>query len=317
MSDDHSNQPISILMERAKEDFDIALRKGFWRSFWSWFSQSDNHLLPFDEIRKNLPFQGQHGLGMQQVPLDNIVGSVGRYQDFDRAFLPRYAFLRPRWVSIDSAQLQDIILPPIDVYKIGEVYFVKDGNHRVSVARQRGQAFIDANVTEIDSTIPITPQTNIDDLIRECEKFEFFVKTELDRLRLGVEIEFTLPGGYKRLLEHIDVHRWFMGEARQAPVVYSEAVSSWYDDVYLPMKRVIDCDQVLKNFPNRTVADLYIWIIEHRWYLREEYQKDISMQEAAEHYTREYAEKPFRWLMDLVNWTTRRLAGGEEETKRH
>jgi hypothetical protein len=178
------------------------------------------------------------------------------------------------------------------------------------VARQHGQAFIDANVTEIVSPIPISPQVNIDELIREFDKLEFFKNTQLDLLHPEVEIEFTLPGGYSRLLEHIAVHRWFMGEARQAPVGYSEAVTSWYDEVYLPMIRVIESDQILKNFPNRTVADLYIWIIEHLWYLREEYKQDISMLEAAEHYAKEYSEQPFRWLMGLVNWATRQLAGG-------
>ncbi len=313
MSDENDNRLTSLLFhERARADFEVALRKGFWRSIWSWFTQSDNNLLPFDEIRKNLPIGGQHSLGMRQIPLDKIVGSVGRYQDFDRAFLPRYGFLRPRWVSIDSAQLQDIILPPIEVYKIGEVYFVKDGNHRVSVARQRGQAYIDANVIEIATPIPITPQTNIDELIRQTEKIVFFDKTKLYQLRPDVKIDFTLPGGYSRLLEHIDMHRWFMGEARKAPVPYPEAVTSWYDEVYIPMVQVIEYNQIIKGFPTRTEADLYIWIIEHLWYLREEYQEDVSMQEAAQHYAKAYAEQPLRWLMDLARWASRRLVGAEE-----
>src|SRR5512136_1482373 len=138
MTDEHEDYKEAsspFLNARARADFEGALRKGFWRSVWSWITQSDNRLLPFDEIRKQLPLRGQHDIGMQQILLDKVVGSVGRYQDFDKAFLPRYRFLRSRWVSIDSAQMQDIILPPIDVYKIGEVYFVRDGNHRVSVAR--------------------------------------------------------------------------------------------------------------------------------------------------------------------------------------
>jgi len=313
MGDENDDRISSLIFtERARADFETALRKRFWRSIWSWFTQTNNNLLPFDEIRKALPIRGQHELGMKQIPLDKIVGSVGRYHDFDRAFLPRFPFLRSRWVSIDSAQLQDVVLPPIDVYKIGDVYFVRDGNHRVSVARQRSQAFIDANVVEIVSPVPLTPQTNIDEMIRQVEKIEFFEKTRLDKLRPGVQIEFTLPGGYSKLLEHIDVHRWFMGEARKSPVPYDEAVMSWYDEVYLPMVHVIECNEILKNFPNRTEADLYIWIIEHLWYLREEYQEDISMQQAAEHYAKEYAQPPLRWLMDLAHWAIRRLSGSDE-----
>ncbi len=250
---------------------------------------------------------------MRQIPLDHIVGSVGRYHDFDRAFLPRYSFLQSRWVSIARAQLQDINLPPIEVYKIGDTYFVKDGNHRVSVARERGQAFIDAYVTEIATPVPITPETDINELIRQTEKIDFYEKTNLGTLRPDQRIEFTLPGGYCKLQEHIDVHRWFMGEQRNGPVSYEEAVTSWFDEVYLPMVRVIQDNQIMKNFHNRTEADLYLWIIEHMWYLREEFQQDISMEEAATHYAQTYSEHPFRWLMDLTRWASKRLSGSDVE----
>ncbi len=115
----------------------------FWRSVLGWFNKSSNQLLAFDEIRKYLPVHGQYDVGVRQIPIDKIVGSVGRYNDFDRAFLPRHRHIRSRWISIDLAKLRDIELPPIEVYKIGEVYFVKDGNHRVSVAREKGQKYIE------------------------------------------------------------------------------------------------------------------------------------------------------------------------------
>ncbi len=315
MTDDFNDNSSPFYSQRARQDFQDALRKGFWRSIWSWLTQADNRLLPFDEIRKQLPMRGQHDLGMQEIPLDKIVGSVGRYQDFDRAFLPRHSFLRSRWVSIDSAQLQDITLPPIEFYKIGDVYFVKDGNHRVSVARERGQAFIDAYVTEIVSPVPITPATDINDLIRQVEKIEFYERTEIDQLRPGVNIELTLPGGYGKLLEHIEVHRWFMGEQRKAPVSYPDAVTGWFDDVYLPMVEVIQTNEILKDFPGRSEADLYLWIIEHLWYLREEFKQEVSMQDAATHYARTYAQQPFRWLMDLARWAARWLGGNIDEMK--
>jgi hypothetical protein len=310
MTDEHGEYKETnslFLSARARADFEGALRKGFWRAIWSWVTQSDNRLLPFDEIRKQLPVHGQHDIGMQQIPLDKVIGSVGRYQDFDRAFLPRHSFLRSRWVSIDTAQLQDITLPPVDVYKIGDVYFVKDGNHRVSVARERGQAYIDANVIEIASPVPVTPDTDIDNLIRQVEKIDFYEKTNLALLRPEANIELTLPGGYGRLLEHIHVHRWFMGEQRRAEIPFFEAVTGWYDEVYLPMVEVIQTNQILKNFPGRTEADLYLWINEHLWYLREEYQQEVSAEQAAQDYTRNYSQQPFRWLMDLAHWTARWL----------
>lgn len=286
---------------RAKEDFNQAYRRGFWRTVWGWLTNKNNDLLVFDEIRKALPPSMTHDLGLRTVELDHIVGSVGRYNDFDSAFLPRRLGMRQRWESVDRAILQDISLPPIEVYKIGAFYFVKDGNHRVSVARQRGQVFIDSYVTEINVAEPLQSETNIDELIRKTEQHYFNEQTQLPVLRPQARIEFSVPGGATKLLEHIRTHRWFMGEARQAEVPYAEAVTSWFDGVYLPMVRVIREKDILKDFPNRTESDLYLWIIEHLWYMKEEYHGEVSPEEAAEHFADQYAPQPFQWLLNLLN----------------
>lgn len=280
----------------AKTDFEVAYQKGFWRAVLSWFTQTDNRLLPFDEVRRHIPMEGQHYLGLREVPTDQIVGSVGRYQDFDRAFLPRQTTTRSRWMSIDRAQIADIPLPPIEVYKIGDAYFVKDGNHRVSVARERGQVFIDANVIEIDVPVPIDNTTNIDDLIRKHEQADFVTQTRINDLRPNAKIELTLPGQYEKLLEHISVHRWFRGERLKRPISKEEAVQSWYDDVYLPLVRVIREKNVLKDFPGRSESDLYLWIIEHLWYLRAELKKEVSLEQAASHFVNMYSNRSFRWV---------------------
>jgi len=297
VSDEKRPNSISaIVSQTAKSDFEVALRKGFWRSVSTWFNGKDNSLLPFDEVRRLLPFQSQHYLGMRQVPVHKIVGSVGRYQDFDRAFLPRRSELSSRWVSIDMAHLQDVILPPIEVYKIGEAYFVKDGNHRVSVAKERGQEDIDAYVIEIESPVPVDEKTNIDDFIRNIEKQEFEERTHLATLRPESKVELSLPGVYTKLIEHIETHRWFMGEQWKHPASFEEATLSWYDDVYLPLVNVIREQGTLKEFPGRTEADLYLWIIEHLWYLREELKQEVSLQDAAHHFTEAYASSRPRHL---------------------
>lgn len=123
--------------QMAEQDFDRAVLRALWRKIVSRLTGANNKLLPFDEIRQQLPVRGQHSLGNREVEVDKIIGSLGRYHDFDRAFLPTQSRTRDRWLSIDKAHYQDVILPPIELYKIGEVYFVKDGNHRVSVARER------------------------------------------------------------------------------------------------------------------------------------------------------------------------------------
>ncbi|GAP15419.1 transcriptional regulator [Longilinea arvoryzae] len=302
----------SMLSQTAKDDFDQALRKGFWRSFSAWFKGKENRLLPYDEVRRLMPYQGQHYLGMREIPLNKIIGSVGRYQDFDRAFLPRRANLGSRWVSIDIAHLQDVILPPIEVYKIGDAYFVKDGNHRVSVARERHQEEIDAYVIEVDSPVVVDENTNIDDLIRQIEKKDFEQRTRLMDLRPEAKIDLSLPGAYTNLFEHIETHRWFLGERWKRPVSIEEATASWYDEVYMPLIQVIREQGTVKEFPGRTEADLYLWIIEHLWYLREELNKDVSLEDAAHHFTEEFASSPLRHIANLFRQIANAFSEGHD-----
>ncbi len=312
MSEEDNGQS-RLIRHIAGEEFEQAFRKGFWRSVMGWFRQSSNQLLPFDEVRNVLPVLGQYDIGMQQIPLDKIIGSVGRYNDFDKAFLPRQRHTRGRWINIDMANLQDVILPPIEVYKVGEVYFVKDGNHRVSVAREKGQAFIDANVIEILTDVPIDADTNIDELIRRQEMTRFYKMSGIRDTRPEADIELSLPGAYDKLLEHINVHRWFMGERLQREVGFTEAAAGWYDEVYLPLVKVIRETGILKDFPGRTASDLYLWIIEHLWYLREEIQSEVSLEDAAAHFKEKFSQRPLRKLWQLLRKVGQVMASGLED----
>jgi hypothetical protein len=260
----------------AQMDFDRARRKAFWRRVLSWITGDSNDLLPFDEIRHKLPFRGQHYLGFMQVPIDKIVGSSGRYRDFDRAFLPIQGRTRGRWLSIDQAHYQDVFLPPVDLYKMGGIYFVKDGNHRVSVARERGQDYIDAIVTEVVIPIPLTPDIRIDDLLMQKEQMEFLEKTQLDKLRADHRIRITREDQQKELLEHIAVHRWYLGEQKKQEVSFEEAVLSWYEEVYLPLVESLEEQELLGLFPNLSETDLYLWIIKYLYYLRQGYREEST-----------------------------------------
>jgi hypothetical protein len=284
----------------AQDDFERAYRKGFWRKLSSWLTGKRNELLPFDAVRERIPIRGQHYIGLQQVPVEQIVGSLGRYRDFDRAFLPRQDRTRSRWVSIDSAHYEDTILPPVDLFKVGEIYFVRDGNHRVSVARERGQVFVDAYVIEIEVPVPLTADMDMDDLDLKAEYAAFLEQTDLDSIRPQAEIELTLPGEYERLLEHISVHRWYIGEGQEREIPYEEAVASWYDNVYSPMVALIDEHQLLEDFPDRTRADLYLWIIEYEWFLREAYRNDYSFQIVSNQFKERFSGSPSRRLVNLL-----------------
>jgi hypothetical protein len=284
----------------AQDDFERAYRRGFWRKLSSWFTGERNELLPFYAVRERIPIHGQHYLGLRQVPVDKIVGSLGRYRDFDRAFLPRQARTRSRWVSIDSAHYEEITLPPVELYKMGDIYFVRDGNHRVSVARERGQVFVDAYVIEIEVPVPMTPDVEIGDLDLKAEYARFLEATRLEKIRPGAEIELTLNGEYERLLEHISVHRWYMGEEKGAEVPFPEAVASWFENVYIPMVGLIHEHSLLENFPDRTEADLYLWIIEYEWFLLDAYRKDYSFQVVADQFKKRFSGSPSRRLVKLL-----------------
>jgi hypothetical protein len=310
MSEENANVSSSGIKNIAKADFESALRKGFWRNVVSWLTKSSNDLLPFDEVRKNLPLKGQHYIGLKQIPINQVIGSVGRYHDFDRAFLPRLESSSGRWISIDEAHLMDIGLPAIEVYKIGTIYFVKDGNHRVSVARERGQTFIDAAVTEIEVPVLIDANISIDDLIRKKEQVEFFDQTHLNDLRPDANLELTVPGGYDKLLEHIHTHQWFDGERLKHPITWEEGVNNWYDAVYMPLVNVIRQNDILKQFPGRTETDLYLWIIEHLYYLREEVREEVSLEEAASHFAEEFSERPLHRIINIF----RRVAHNLQES---
>jgi len=300
----------------AQEDFERAYRRGFWRKLGSWFTGERNELLPFDAVRERIPIRGQHYLGLLQVPVEQIAGSLGRYRDFDRAFLPRQVRTRSRWVSIDSAHYEDTPLPPVDLYKVGEIYFVRDGNHRISVARERGQEFVDAYVIEIEIPVPLTTEDHLEDLEIKAEYADFLEQTRIDRVRPGAEIELTLSGEYDRLLEHISVHRWYLGEGRGSEVPYEEAVASWYDNVYSPMIALIDEHQLIKNFPDRTIADLYLWIIEYEWFLREAYRNEYSFQVVTDQFKERFADSPSRRLVNILKkstWVDNLILAQEEE----
>src|SRR5436190_4118346 len=219
----------------AETDFDRVRRRAFLRELTSTLSGRSNWLLSFEEVSRTLPMKGQFYRGVQQVPVAEIVGSVDRYHDFDREFLPTQSHTRPRWVSVDVANLTDVPLPPIQVYKMGNGYFVKDGNHRVSVAKEKGMEYIDAEVIETPTSVPLPPISSIkdqQDLLRLAEYARFLEQTKLDRLRSNVAIDFTSLGRYDALLEHISAHRWYMGIEQNRPVEWEEAVLDWYDHVY-------------------------------------------------------------------------------------
>ncbi len=272
-----------------RADFGAARLKAFFRDMLALLRGQRNDLLSYDEVREKLKIGGPIYRGVKTVPLGQIVGSVNRYRDFDHAFLPTQTHTAERWQRINRAFYNDISLPPILLYKVGDVYFVVDGNHRASVAREKGQEFIEAEVRECSVRVPLHPDLQADELEILGEKVSFLERAGFDRLKPRVNIELTILGGYERLLEHIAVHRYYMGLDWKRDIGDDEAVLHWYDTVYAPLIEAIRRADLLDKFSGRTEADLYLWVIDHQHYLRER-EPEITAQEAADDYADKYGK---------------------------
>lgn len=270
-----------VINSRVRADYQRARTKAFFNRVWSILSGQPTNLLSYDDIKEKLHIGGPIYRGMKTVRLDQIAGSLNRYHEFDRAFLPTRDETAPRWQSVNRAFYEDISLPPVVLYKVGDVYFVVDGHHRVSVAREQGQEFIDAEVRECATRVNITADIKPEDLEILGEKVDFLERTGLDRLRPKANIKLTVPDGFDRMLEHIAVHRYFMGLDWKRDISEEEAITHWYDTVYLPIAKIIRKSRILKDFPGKTEGDLYLWVLDHQHYLAEEEGQPLQPPEEA------------------------------------
>ena len=258
----------------ALNDFNSVRLQASMQEILARLTGKSNELLSYEEVAQKLKLNVRAERGVFDIPISSIVGSVGRYSDFNRSFLPLMSNQqeRERWARVKAAidDPSGIGWPPIDVYKVGEVYFVLDGNHRVSVARQEGFTKIHAHVIEVKTDVPLTPDIQPDDLIVKAEYADFLSQTDFKSLRPDADLSLSVPGQYKRLFEHIEVHRYFMGLDFQRDVSYPEALAHWYDNVYLAIVVPLRERGLLRWFPGRTETDLYLWISEHRAALESE-----------------------------------------------
>jgi len=294
-------KPVAI---QAQEDFVSARHGAILDAIGAYLARRPNELLSFEQVREQVPITGRQNRGLVAIPVAKIIGSVDRYADFNRNFLPTQTHTAARWENIDRAILANVPLPPIQVYQIGDAYFVKDGNHRVSVARQRGLPFLDAVVVELETTVPLGPDTDRQQLLSLAEHARFLEQTKLDRLRPdSCCIAFTTLGRYDVLIEHISAHRWYMGVEQDRPVSWEEAVLSWHDQIYEPLVQIIKEQRILDEFPGRTVADFYLWIMDHRYYLSEEQGRQVGFQTAVLSYNRSQVS----WARRVLGWTNRLL----------
>jgi hypothetical protein len=197
-----------------------------------------NLILPFDDVVAALGLKGESYLGLQSIKLDNVVGTVDSRRDFDRHFRPTSNRVRERWERLALAQKRGESVPPIDVYQIGDLYFVKDGHHRVSIAIATGQETIDAYVTEVQTVMPATGIRHRGDLLMKDYERMFRSRVPLPEQAYGA-ISFTDPWSYAELGEAVEAWGFRYTQHAHRFLDRHEIARLWYAEEYLPVVRMV------------------------------------------------------------------------------
>jgi hypothetical protein len=282
-------------------EFNAARRQAFLEEMLSYVTGRSTDLLPFEEVRQSLRLQDSTYKGLHEIELDKIVGSVGRYRDFTRTFLPKSDRSEQRWRRVDAVTHDLVGTPPIEVFKIGDVYFVRDGNHRVSVARSHDAKTIEAYVIEYKTPIHIENTDELDDILMRVERTKFLNDTKLDEIRPNHNVEFTEPGRYRFVGRNITFHKYLRETELGRELTDEEAVASWYDNVYTPIVNLIRERGILDDFPGRTEADLYAWFVLHRAALEDEAKELGSIDDniVIDDLEKERSNNPLKWFISL------------------
>lgn len=286
--------------QEARQEWDQVRRKVFWSKLRANLQRQPRNLLSFTEVSRSFQLKTPFNRGIQNIPLDKIVGSVGRYHDFVQAFLPATEAMGERWQTVATFYLNPVSggLPPIEVYKVGDAYFVKDGNHRVSVANQLKLIDIEAYVWEYpEPVVGLAASRDIDTTLLETERHTFLARTQLETLHPDYDIRLTAPGGYETMLGQIVYYQYILSQIDGQEITFAEAASAWYTMFYQSTVQIIEESEVLDLFPERTPADFFIWVIQHRCELEDRYGGQILIEAV----TRDL-ERVYRPILPLCCW---------------
>lgn len=254
----------SLRYREGLQEFKSAQRSVFFQEIIGHLRGKSTQLLSFDDIRTRLHLREQNYRGFQDIPLDRIVGSVGRYHDFTRVFLPKRQGMRERWSRVYAEVIGLEGLPPIEVYEVCDIYFVRDGNHRVSVAQRLKAKTIQAEVIELSTSICLQPDISLEELDATTAYAGFLDKTHLQRTHSQlVSLMLSEPSRYDDLLGHIHLHRCVEEDRETCSLSLEDAAVHWFDGVYQPIRESIRKHGVLEYFPKRTETDLYLWLVDH------------------------------------------------------
>ncbi|HEX8103509.1 MAG TPA: hypothetical protein VF533_12905 [Solirubrobacteraceae bacterium] len=221
-------------------------------------------ILPFEEVVQALGRVGEHYVGLQAIELDSIVGTVDRTREFDRAFRPLSRRVRGRWERIAAAQRRGEAMPPISVYRIGDLHFVRDGHHRVSVARSMGREDIDAYVTEVQTRLGMAGDVRLSDLPLKNHERVFFERVPLPREQRE-RLRVSDPWCYAALAEGVEAWGFRAMQERGSFMDRREVARAWFADEFAPVAEMLRTGGFVA--PGETEADAYMRLASVRYRL--------------------------------------------------
>ena len=302
---------MQISTPQSEEDFNKAHTKAFINEIQHFLSPEEASLISLNDVKQMIKSSAETYLGMQVIPIDKIVGSEGRYKDFDNRFFPKSTHLRNRWQHVDQAAIDSVILPPIKVYEIAGLYFVRDGNHRVSVAKARGTEFIDAEVVSLQSEIKLKKPDNLKDIIKQIINYEkrlFYSETGFGDITDYWCLDFSSTGRYDVIYNHILTHKYYMNLKKTEEVTMEEAIISWFENVYLPLASIIRSKHILKDFPGRTLGDLYVWTVRYWDDLKQKFGDSVPMDAAVVDFAQHYRIPLYKRILNRAKCIVLRKA---------
>ena len=276
---------------KSEDDFNKAHTKAFINEIQHLLSPEEAQLISLNDVKQMIKSNAETYIGMKVIPIEKIVGSEGRYKDFDNRFFPKSTHLKNRWQHVDEAAIQDITLPPIKVYEIAGLYFVRDGNHRVSVAKARGTEYIDAEVVSLQSEIKLKKADSLKEIQKQIINYEkrvFYSETNFGDITDYWCLDFSRAGRYDVIYNHILTHKYYMNQNRSTEVTMEEAIKSWFYNVYFPLVSIIHEKYILRDFPGRTLGDLYVWTVRYWDDLKRKFGDNVPMDEAVLDFKKHY-----------------------------
>lgn len=296
---------MSVTSTQSEEDFTRAHNKAFINEIQHLLNPEEATLLSLNDVKQLIKPKNETYVGMKTIEVSKVVGSEGRYNDFDNRFFPKNSHLRNRWQHVDEAAINYISLPPIKVYELAGLYFVRDGNHRVSVAKARGTEFIDAEVVSLQSEIVLKKTDSMKDVIRQIinyEKRSFYAETAFGDITDYWCLDFSTTGCYDVIYNHILTHKYYLNLHKSEEVSMEAAIISWFETVYFPIAVTIQKQKLMKIFKKQTISDLYVWIVRYWDDLKSKFGDDnISIDKAVSDFYNMNKRPLYRKLLNWMN----------------